>query len=78
MLPRVKSIPDKYLFIARDNDGQLHAFTKEPLKEGDTWVGEDKLEVDDVDMYASVKFTEVCARVLLSYYKKGSNYENRD
>ena len=70
MLPRVKSIPDKYLFIARDNDGQLNVFTKEPLKEGDVWVGEDKLEVDDVDMYASVKFSEAFARVLLSYYKK--------
>lgn len=70
MLPRVKSIPSKYLFIARDKDGQLNVFTKEPLKEGDMWVGEDKLKVDDVDMYKSVKFSEVCARVLLSYYKK--------
>lgn len=70
MLPRVKSIPSKYLFIARDKDGQLSVFTKEPLKEGDMWVGEDKLKVDDVDMYKSVKFSEVCARVLLSYYKK--------
>lgn len=70
MLPRVKSIQSKYLFIARDNNGQLHAFTKEPMKDGDVWVGEDKLEVDDVDMYASVKFSEAFARVLLSYYKK--------
>lgn len=70
MLPRVNSIPENYLFIARDNDGQLHAFTEEPLKDGDVWVGEDKLEVDNMDMYASVKFSEVCARVLLSYYKK--------
>ena len=76
MLPRVKSIPDKYLFIARDNDGQLCVFTNEPVKEGDKWVGEDRLEIDDVDMYKSVKSSEAFARVLLSYYKKGSNYEN--
>lgn len=70
MLPRVKSIPDKYLFIARDNDGQLCVFAKEPVKEGDIWVGEDRLEIDDVDMYESVKSSEAFARVLLSYYKK--------
>ena len=70
MLPRVKSIPSKYIFIARDNDGRLYVFTKEPLKEGDIWVGEDKLEVDDMDMYKSVRFSEAYARVLLSYYEK--------